>query len=245
MRRFYLAWSMGVFGIIGTVYGAFSLIYNHNHDKPLPVYGLVLLILGIISLVLFLSLWTAQYIVKKKKAEEPVPPVEDNTAVEEAEEPAEEPKVEEEPEVEEEEEPESAEEDDSPSYHNLSYSSSSSYSASTVYVKQVGYGPLLRVEGMRILDMRTNTYYRIENNMVMLEGSGPSFEIRGNQIRSAFGSYLYELSGSNINKVFGGFYASVSGNYITLYDLSQKFEMTDSLSKKQILVVAALLFGRY
>ena len=93
--------------------------------------------------------------------------------------------------------------------------------------------------------MRTSTYYRIENNNVMQEGYGICYEIRGNQIRDAFGGYLYELSGSNINKVFGGYYASISGNYITLYDLSTKFETTDSLSKKQVLAVAALLFGNY
>lgn len=125
-----------------------------------------------------------------------------------------------------------------------SYSSSiydSSYS--TVYVKMVGYGPLLRVEGPRILDMRNNIYYRIEGDKVMQDGSGLRYEIRGNQIRDAFGGYLYELSGSNINKVYGGFYASISGNYITLYDSSRKFETTGSLSKKQTLVVAALLFG--
>ena len=125
------------------------------------------------------------------------------------------------------------------------YNSSSDYFVSTVYVKQVGYGPLLRVEGNRILDMRNNIYYRIENNMVTQEGYGPVFEIRGNQIKDAFGGYLYELSGSNINKVYGGFYASISGNYITLYDLSVKYETTDSLSKRQILAVAALLFGKY
>ena len=79
----------------------------------------------------------------------------------------------------------------------------------------------------------------------MQEGYGPMFEIRGNQIKDAFGGYLYEISGSNINKVFGGFYASISGNYITLYDSSIKYEMTDSLSKKQTLAVAALLFGKY
>ena len=112
-------------------------------------------------------------------------------------------------------------------------------------MKQVGYGPVLRIEGTRVIDMRTNTYYRIENNMVMQDGYGPIFEIRGNQIKDAFGSYLYELSGNNINKVFGGFYASISGNYITLYDLSIKYETTDSLSRRQILVVAALLFGKY
>lgn len=125
------------------------------------------------------------------------------------------------------------------------YRSSSSYSYSTVYVKQVGYGPALRVEGDRIIDMRTNTYYRLENNVVMQDGYGPVFEIRGNQIRDVFGGYLYEISSSNINKTFGGFYASISGNYITLYDSSIKYEMTDSLSKRQMLAIVALLFGKY
>ncbi len=93
--------------------------------------------------------------------------------------------------------------------------------------------------------MRSNTYYRLENNMVMQEGYGPIFEIRDNQIKSSFGGYLYyELSGSNINKTFGGFYASISGNYITLFDGSIKYEMSDSLSKRQILIVAALLFNQ-
>ena len=128
---------------------------------------------------------------------------------------------------------------------NTSYKSSPIYSCSTVYVKQVGYGPLLRVEGDRIIDMRSNTYYRLENNMLMQDGYGPVFEIRGNQIKNAFGGYLYEISGSNINKTFGGFYASISGNYITLFDLSIKYEMTNQLSKKQLLAVVALLFGKY
>ena len=81
--------------------------------------------------------------------------------------------------------------------------------------------------------------------MVNQDGGGPAFEISGNRIRSAFGGYLYEISGSNINKVFGGFYASISGNYITLFDSSEKYEMDGSLNQKQLLVIAALLFGIY
>ena len=92
--------------------------------------------------------------------------------------------------------------------------------------------------------MRSNTYYRLENNILMQDGYGPIYEIRSNQVKDAFGGYLYELSGSNINKTFGGFYASISGNYITLYDGSIKYEMSDSLSKSQILAVIALLFGK-
>ena len=131
--------------------------------------------------------------------------------------------------------------------NNVTYTrqSYSVYDIEDVYVKKVGYGPVLRVTGNRILDMRSNTYYRIQGNIVNEEGSGQVFEINGNSIRSVFGSYLYEISGSNINKVFGGFYASISGNYITLYDLSDKYEMTGSLNQKQLLIVAALLFGAY
>ena len=80
--------------------------------------------------------------------------------------------------------------------------------------------------------------------MIFQEGSGPRYEIRGDQIKDAFGGYLYELSGSNINKVYGGFYASIGGSYITLHDSSRKFEMTGNLSRKQVLAVAALLFHR-
>lgn len=245
MRRIYLVWVIAVFGIVGTTYGAYSLIYAFNHGKDFPVYGLLLLILGLLALITFLSIYIASYISNKKKKNEPVIPSEDNNVEEEevesiSNEETIAPPLDSEP------RPKNEDRDEYvPRSTNNSYRSSSSYSVSTIYVKQVGYGPLLRIEGGRVVDMRTNTYYRIENNMVMQDGYGPVFEIRGNQIKDAFGGYLYELSGSNINKVFGGFYASISGNYITLYDSSIKYEMTDSLSKRQILVVAALLFGKY
>lgn len=230
MRKIYLGWLITVFGIFGTVYGAYLLIYHFNHGNGLNIYALILLILGAIALTLILVLQVITIIQKrKKKLEAPVveePPVEEEAPVEEP-------------------QPEEDEEDDYVPIEHRTHRSSPSYSYSTVYVKQVGYGPLLRVEGERIVDMRINTYYRLENNMVMQEGHGPVFEIRGNQIKDAFDGYLYEISGSNINKVFGGFYASISGNYITLYDLSIKYEMTDSLSKCQLLAVAALLFGKY
>ena len=66
-----------------------------------------------------------------------------------------------------------------------------------------------------------------------------------NFIKDLYGNYLFEISGNNINEVFGGFYASLSGNYITLFDSSRQYETTESLSKNQILIIAALLFGRY
>ena len=243
MRRIYLVWSIAVFGVIGTVYGAYSLIYASNHGKELPIYGILLLIFGSIALITFLVLYIISFIQEKKRKKNkpaPTPTIEEIVAEEEAFEPTIEevkstPSRKSEP----------KEEEYEPRPQRTYSSSSSSYYASTAYVKEVGYGPLLRVEGNRIIDMRTNTYYRIENNMVMQDGYGPVFEIRVNQIKDAFGGYLYEISGSNINRVFGGYYASISGNYITLFDLSKKYEMTDSLSKRQILVVAALLFGKY
>lgn len=243
MRRHYLVWSIAVFGIIGTVYGAYLLIYHFNHGNGLSIPSLILLIFGAIALVTFLVLYLCFYFAEKKKKKEIVPSAIENESKEEKEatidrEIEEKPSIKPEPKQE-------REEYVSKSEVTYESSSSSSYSVSTIYVKQVGYGPLLRIEGSRIVDMRTNTYYRIENNMVMQDGYGPVFEIRGNQIKDAFGGYLYEISGSNINKTFGGFYASISGNYITLYDLSIKYETTDCLSKRQILVVAALLFGKY
>ncbi|MCR5348099.1 MAG: hypothetical protein K6E59_00595 [Bacilli bacterium] len=258
MRKQHLGWIIGVFGIVGTVYGAYLLIYHHNHGNGLSVPALILLVTGIVALIFALSLAISVYVFDKKKAKnvESVPAEKEQKAEEKVAEPVQvekasalsaepEPEPEPEPDAEPEEEPEQEDVEDEVSYEPIpqsSYSHSSRVSYSTAYVKLVGYGPLLRVEGPRILDMRSNTYYRIEGDVVMQEGYGIRYEIRGNQIRDAFGGYLYEYSGSNINKVFGGFYASVSGSYITLYDSSKKYEVTDSLSKKQILVVVALLF---
>ena len=237
-RKQYLPWLIMVIGVIGTAYGTHLLIYHFNKGNGLNVLALALLILGIVCLaftiLLLVSIHLSQ---KKKKNSVEEPNKEDEPQVVE-----EQPKVEEEkpaPKIE-----RKREETTYVPKEKRNYNSSSSY-ASTSYVKLVGYGPLLRIEGNRIIDMRSNTYYRIENNIVNQDGYGIRYEINGNQIRDAFGGYLYEISGSNINKVFGGFYASISGNYLTLFDLSKKYEMTDSLSKKQLLVVAALLFGNY
>lgn len=239
MRKIYLVWSIAVFGVIGTVYGAYSLIYASNHGKELPIYGILLLIFGSIALITFLVLYTISFIQEKERKKNkpaPTPTIEETVAEEEAFEPT----------IEEvkstplrKSEPEEEEYEPRPQRSSTNY-----YSVSTAYVKEVGYGPLLRVEGNRIVDMRTNTYYHIENNVVMQDGYGPVFEIQGNQIKDVFGGYLYEINGSNINRAFGGYYASISGNYITLFDLSKKYEMTDSLSKRQILVVAVLLFKK-
>ena len=240
MRKQYLVWSIVVFGLIGTGYGTTALIYNSRHGKELPVAGLVLLILGVIALMLIFILGVIDFLHKLKNTPEPVETVQEREDEEEVEET---PKEEKSTVLDEKAYQKPAQEEKVVRLERtrVSYDSSSRYS-STVYVKQVGYGPLLRVDGNRIFDMRNNTYYRIENNYVKQEGYGPLYEIRGNQIKNAFGGYLYELSSSNINKVYGGFYASISGNYITLYDLSIKYEMTDSLSKSQLLAVIALLF---
>ena len=257
MRRHYLTWMIAVFGIVGTVYGAYTVIWHSLHGNGLNVPGLILFIFGIVALAFFLA-WAISVFRAKRKAnnQNPFEKVEEEAKPEQVAEPKEEkpvppapkekPKPEPEPELEPEPEPESDDEkEEEVSYEpriQRSYVSPSPSYASTAYVKLVGYGPLLRVEGSRILDMRNSTYFRIDGDTVYQDGYGLRFEIRGNQIRDAFGGYLFELNGSAIHKAFGGFYAAVSGNYITLYDGSAKYEMTDSLSKKQILVVAALLF---
>ena len=239
MRKQRFIWSIVVIAFVATGYGAFSLIYNYKHDKGLSIPGLVLLILGLAAFVLFSVLYIAEFSRQRRIKNEPAPKIEEPKvdALKKEENTA---KTDSKPI----QKPSKSEKEEYTPRTKSTYESSSRY-VSTIYVKQVGYGPVLRVDGNRILDMRTNTYYRIENGLVKQEGYGPLFEIRGNQIKNAFGGYLYELSGSNINKVYGGFYASISGNYITLYDLSIKYETTDSSSKNQILAVAALLFGKY
>ena len=237
-RKQYMPWLIMVLGIVGTAYGIHLLIYHFNKGNGLNVLALLLLILGIVCLVFTILLLGSIYLAQKKKKNEEIvidQPVEEKVEVVE-------PKKEEKP------APKVDKKNVETPYvprEKRTYSSSSNSYVSTCYVKQVGYGPLLRVEGNRILDMRNNTYYRIENNIVNQDGYGIRYEINGSQIRDAFGGYLYEISGSNINKVFGGFYASISGNYITLFDSSRKYEMTESLSKKQLLVVAVLLFSNY
>lgn len=235
-RKQYIDWLSGVFGIFGTVYGGSLLLWHYKRGNGLNIFALVLLIVGSVSLLFFIALLISRYITVKKMKNQPI-----STKVEEDD-------FEDFEEEEFEEEEEQPKPKQKPVSERSYYSerSSSSYSSSsyssTIYVKLVGYGPVLRISGSQILDMRNNTYYRIEGNMVHQEGSGPRFEIRGNQIRDAFGGYLFELSGNNINKIYDGFYASISGSYITLYDSSSKYEMTGSLSANQILAVAVLLF---
>lgn len=113
----------------------------------------------------------------------------------------------------------------------------------SAYVKKFGEGMILEINNNRIRDMRSYTYYRIEDNYVYHESGGLMYEISNNRIKSIRGSQLYEISGDNINKVFGGYFASISGNIISKYDNSEKYELTSLLPKKYILVVCVLLFG--
>lgn len=232
MRRQSFYWTYLTVAIVLTIYGASLLIYNFNHGKGLFIWALVALIIGGAMLILFLILYLISFFQKKRvEVEKPTPVVEEKP-------------VEETPKEEVKPAPEQRvikTKSNDVTYVRSSYSSSSNDQSG--YVKLVGYGPVLDINGNRIRDMRSNTYYRIEGNQVYRDGSGLAFEISGNRIRDAFGGYIFEISGSNINKTFGGFYASVSGNYITKYDSSEKYEMTDSFSGKTLLVIAVLIFG--
>ena len=256
MRKYRLPWSIAAFGFVAVAYGTYSLVSHLKSDEEIFLPSLLMLIAGAIALLTLLVLIlidALKRIRNKDLIEAPIneDSYEEAIKVEEEEERhiSENPINIDEEEIEDEEinsadeDEEEEEEEFTPSYRR-SYSSSN-YSYSTIYVKEIGYGPVLRIDGSRILDMRNNVYYHVENNIVIQDGYGPVFEIRGNQIKDVYGSYLFEISGNNINKVFGGFYASISGNYITLFDSSRKYETTESLSRNQILIIAALLFGRY
>ena len=243
MRRQYFYWMYLVIAILLTVYGGYLLIYHIDHGNGVKVLFIVMLSIGILMFILYGALYIYDYKKNKnKKIEEPVK----EEIIEVKPEPVKE-EVKEEPVQEKEVQHVSKKSDfrDDTEYVRTRVSYASRGYDASGYVKLVGSGPVLRVDGNRIYDMRNGDYYRIEGNVVKIEGSGPVFEINGNRIRNAFGGYLYEISGSNINKVYGGYYASISGNYITTYDLKYKYEITDSFAKGQLLAIVAILFGNY
>lgn len=248
MRRQYFLWSFLVAAIIFTMYGGYSIIYSSAHNKDIPVLGLIMAIVGGIMLLIFVVLLIISLIQKMKKQPERV--------VIKSEEKDETPKQDKEEESDPENESEEDESDAEPVPKPNSYprkdvvyetrgTEPRRFEGGSGYVKKVGYGSILRITNEEIVDMWSNTYYRIEGNIVNQLGSGPVFEINGNKIKLAFGSYLYEISGSNINKVFGGYYASINSGYIQTYDLQEKYELTDDFNLKQKLAIVALLFGTY
>lgn len=240
MRRITFKWTYLVLAIMLTAYGGFMLIYNHTHHKEMSILALVFLIIGSLMLLSYFVLLVIDAFRNKPVMIKEDPKIEEEIV----ETPKEEPVKKDKPVVEQKPTPKKDYTYEKRTVVNRSKDDSDS-DCSTYYIRKVDYGPILRVTGNDILDMRTNTYYRIEGNMVNQAGSGPVFEISGNRIRSAFGGYLYEILGDNVNKVYGGFYASFSGNYLTTYNLEEKYEVPSTLNKKQQLLVVALLFGTY
>ena len=231
--------------IVLSIYGGYSMLYNLNHKKPLSILGVIFFIVGAVMLaVLLVLIIISAYKQSKKRVDNEAIEAEQ---IEEQPEPQFEESIIEEPK----EEKTVKEEKDIPPVVNtprerVEYEprrTTRSFSGGSGYVKRVGYGPVLRVEEEEILDMRTNTYYRIEGNMVKRVGSGPLFEINGNSIKNAFGGYLFEISGGNVNKTFGGYFASINSDSIQVYDLSERYEITGSLNLKQQLAVVAILFA--
>ena len=245
MRRQRFWWTYLVLAFVITVYGGFSLIYNASHNKAMSPLGLTFFIIGVMMFILFGFLYIATIIQMRKKKKEEDQII--DTTIEEVEEPEVKEEPQEEVKVEKEEPTPEVKKDyrDEVVYERVSRPSRRSFDGDSGYVRKVGYGPVLRINEAEILDMRTNTYYRIEGNMVNMAGSGPAYEISGNRIRAAFGGYLYEISGSNVNKTFGGYYASLSGGYLQTHDLSEKYEVPSMMNMAQKLAVVAILFGTY
>ena len=241
MRRRYFAWTWLTLALVLTIYGGYSLIYSSATGKNVSVLGLAFFIAGVLLLIFYLVLFLISFCKKNKS-----PPQSEEVVIEEikVDAPIEEPKEEVKPVIEEKLAPrvKSTPKSDVTYVNNRP---TRSFSGGSGYVKRVGFGPVLRIEEEEILDMRSNTYYRIEGNMVKRLGNGPAYEISGNRIRLAFGGYLYEISGSNVNKTYGGFYASMSGGILQTHDLEEKYEIPSDLNLKQKLAVVALLFGAY
>ena len=244
MRRQYFYWTYLVVALLCTIYGGYLLFYHLNHEKGFVIGFLLFFLAGIIMLIIYGILYFKDYKAKKNKVID-APVVEEKKEEIKVEEKKEEVKKEEAPIKR--EAPKEREVKTSPRKSTSSYAkpSPSIRRGASTYIRQAGYGTVLRVDNYRFYDMREGRYYRLEGNILHEEGRGPMYEIRGNSIRDLYGSYLYEISGSNINKSFGGFFASISGGYITKYDSSEKYEYGDSLSTSEMLCVVVLLFGKY
>ena len=248
MRRQRFWWTYLVGCIVCIIYGGWTLAYHFRKGNGLSIHALILLVIGIICLLVFLVLyiWSLIQKLKKKEPEISIEEPQEQPIEEVSEEPVENTSEDQGPNNE--PSPVAPHQSDDVEYVSsrpISHRSPSRSSRGDAYIKKVGYGPVLRVNGDRIYDMRNNTYYRIEGNIVNQEGSGPAFEISGNRIRVAFGSYLYEISGGSVNKVFGGYFASIDSGRITKHDLSEIYEVSGDLDRIQKLVVVALIFGIY
>ena len=240
MRRQSFFWTYLTLTAVLLIYGIYTIVYNISHDKSVPILGWIFASIGGALLLIYLVLLIIS-LFQKKKEKPDVEVIKEEKAVKAK------------PQEKKEEIKQVEQEKPTPSYNprqerEYSYTPKRSverFNGGSAYIIKVGYGPVLRVEEEEILDMRSNTYYRIEGNMVKQSGYGPVFEISGNRIKSAFGGYLYEISGSNINKTYGGYYASINGNIIQTYDLNDKYEISGHLNLAQKLAIAAILFGSY
>lgn len=238
MRSQRIVWTYHVLAILFITYGVFFAIRTYNVSLTHFIIAIVAMSLGVLMLLVYYIF----YLIAKKKRDNAKQQVIDQTPIEV--EPKQEEVKEEKPV---EEAPKKVVSNDV-TYVRKSkpvsrYDTPDDSSYSSGYVKQVGYGPVLEINGGRIRDMRRNVYYRVEGNRVYIEGSGLAYEISGGVIRTITGNQLYQMSGNSIYRVYGGFFASISGNYITKYDSSEKYETTCQLSNKMMLVVAVLVFG--
>ena len=230
MRRERLAWTYLVITALLLAYGGYTAIYHHDKNRALFISGIVAFFIGLAMLIIYVVLRFA----KKKKDPEAMPEEKKEEAVDATMiEPIK--KVSMEKEI-------VLEEVAHVKAPRQGYSNRTT-DVARGYVRHMGHGPVLEVQGMRIRDMRSNIYYRIDGSYVYSEQGGLSFELQGNRIKSLAGAGLFELQGDQLRRVFGGAFASVNGAYITTYDGLEKYECPSDLNRSQLLVVAALLFN--
>lgn len=229
MRRERFAWTYLVIAILLLAYGGFTAIYQRGKNEPLFISALIAFFIGLAMMILYVVL----YFIKKKKDQE-IPPTKEKEEAANATmiEPIKKASVEKEV-VQESAPHEYAPRQERPYRSN---------DAARGYVRHMGHGPVLEVQGMRIRDMRSNVYYRIEGSFVYSDQQGLVYEIRGNQIKGISAGGLFEIQGDQLRRTFGGPFASLNGGYITIHDGLEKYEYPSDLNRSQLLVVAALLF---
>ena len=249
MRRQSIAWTYLVISVLLILYGGYFVISGNKYGGNIYVSAIIALSIGSIMMLIFLILSTIDRInnkkdEKNKKVQEENKIVEEEFTIENEVETPKEKVIEEKK-----SEPEEIKVVESPKPSSPSYSRSIKKENMSRpyygYISELGVGPIIDINGFRIRDMRSNTYYRLESNCVYSDYGGLVYVIEGNVIRSVGRGYLYEISGGDVYKVYGGYFASFSGNHISLYDNSKIYEYGGGMSIELKLVITVILFGEY
>lgn len=113
------------------------------------------------------------------------------------------------------------------------------------YVRDANRGNYIFELSSNYFRMMSGGYsYRIEGDWLYNLNRGYQCRVEGNYIRSTSRGYILELVGNMIRSVRSGYIAEiVSGNYIRSLDNSRRYYIEGYISKMELMMIIAVLFG--